>query len=285
MFQYAFALSLSKRKTTNVLLDNSYFSNCVFKSNLTSTRSFELKHFNISLNTISWALFPPCLCLRLAVNFVKFCRKILKFKKTPIDSIIIVEKDGLRFQENLLNPKKAAYYSGYFLCEQYFKPHREDILKEFSLTTPLSEANQKMLDQIKKTNAVSLHIRRGDYLNNPQVFTLCSLDYYKKAIKYIAERVESPHFYLFSNDPEWVIQNLKIDHPSTCVAINDENTGFYDLELMKNCKHNIIANSSFSWWGAWLNTHSEKIIIAPQQWLNGRDDTNTDIVPDQWIKM
>ncbi|MDD3437516.1 MAG: alpha-1,2-fucosyltransferase, partial [Candidatus Gastranaerophilales bacterium] len=110
----------------------------------------------------------------------------------------------------------------------------------------------------------------------------CSIDYSTKAIKYICKYVKNPHFFIFSDDINWVIENLKIEYPFTVVDFN-QNSDWFDLNLMKNCKHNIVANSSFSWWGAWLNENPDKIVIAPRKWT--LQNTNNDIIPKEWIKL
>ena len=142
-----------------------------------------------------------------------------------------------------------------------------------------------MLAQIDKVNAVSLHVRRGDYLlaKNMSVLGVCGLDYYKKAIEYVAKNVKNPYFFLFSDDIPWVEENLKINYPYEIVDINNGKNSFYDLWLMKNCKHNIIANSSFSWWGAWLNENPNKIVVAPKKWMN--TIKKVEVCPKDWIRI
>ena len=150
---------------------------------------------------------------------------------------------------------------------------------------PFDEENQLILDKILETNSVSLHIRRGDYVSLDyvnKIHGVCALDYYKRAIEYITKRVNPPHFFLFSDDIDWVVENLKMEHPFTVVDIN-KGKGWLDMNLMKQCKHNIIANSSFSWWGAWLNENPQKIIIAPEKWTARKQ--KCDIVPLGWVKL
>ena len=143
-----------------------------------------------------------------------------------------------------------------------------------------------MLDNILKTTSISLHIRRGDYLTpeNAETHCLCSPSYYQNAIQYIVQRVENPHFFIFSDDITWVFDNFKMPYPYTIVNVNDSYTGYYDLELMRNCKHNIIANSTFSWWGAWLNENPNKIVIAPQRWFMNQEE-EIDIIPSSWVRL
>ncbi len=130
---------------------------------------------------------------------------------------------------------------------------------------------------------MSIHIRRGDFLNNERHNTDKN-SYYKEAIELIENKVENPVFFVFSDDMDWVKTNLNAKHETNFIDFNDALTNFEDMKLMSACKHNIIANSSFSWWAAWLNRNENKIVIAPKKWLN--DDSNTnDIIPETWIKI
>ena len=140
-----------------------------------------------------------------------------------------------------------------------------------------------MLKQIKESNAVSLHVRRGDYLLH-DVHNTDKLEYYTKAMTYLESKVDNPTYFMFSDDIEWVKQNFRSQHKMIFVDFNDAKTNYEDIKLMSNCKHNIIANSSFSWWSAWLNTNPNKIVTAPQVWFNGDMYDYTDLVPKSWIR-
>jgi hypothetical protein len=134
-------------------------------------------------------------------------------------------------------------------------------------------------------NAISLHVRRGDYANNPKTKAthgLCSLDYYQASVRQMAQKVARPHFFIFSDDMEWVQGNLKIDFPCVFVEHNRGAESYNDMRLMSLCKHHIIANSSFSWWGAWLNPNMEKIVIAPRKWFASQTAV-PDLFPAGWI--
>lgn len=140
---------------------------------------------------------------------------------------------------------------------------------------------------MKNKNTVSIHIRRGDYENDPEAkFVLggiCTLDYYKKSIEYLNERIEQPYYCLFSNNPEWTQENFAFLKNSLIIDWNLNKESWQDMMLMSMCRHNVIANSSFSWWGAWLNRNPDKIVIAPSKWFNIYEAA--DIVPDQWVRI
>lgn len=195
---------------------------------------------------------------------------------------IIKEKPANVYNPKLLKIKKGVF-KGYFQCAQYCEAVRLQLLADFVPQNQPNEANQEILNKIKSTNSVSLHVRRGDYIQFQHVHGLCDLAYYQKAIDLIDSHVSNPHFFLFSDDIAWVEENLKIKFPYTIVDINQGKDSPWDIWLMKNCQHNIIANSSFSWWGAWLNENPNKIVIAPATWFS--DGSPTDIIPHDWYKI
>jgi hypothetical protein len=142
-----------------------------------------------------------------------------------------------------------------------------------------------MAVRIAGCNAVSLHVRRGDYVSNPdssRVHGLCGADYHQAAVRRIAEVVPQPHLFVFSDDPQWAAGNLHLDHPATIVTGNDTRRDYEDLHLMSLCKHHIVANSSFSWWGAWLDTNPDKIVIAPERWFAHEQHDTRDLLPPTW---
>ncbi len=191
------------------------------------------------------------------------------------------------FNPEVLDIGDDSYLQGYWQTEKYFKDIEGVIRKEFTLKKEFSIEEKEMTKEIKNTNAISLHIRRGDYIAHAETnkfHGICSLDYYEKAIKQVAEKTENPVFFIFSDDIEWVKQNLKIDFPTIYVSdgiLKD----YEELMLMSYCKHNIIANSSFSWWGAWLNANPNKIVIAPKQWFAEKSVGTSDIIPETWTRI
>lgn len=173
---------------------------------------------------------------------------------------------------------------GYWQCEHYFEDIRALILAEF---TPAELPDQINLDvgrKIAQSMSISLHVRRGDYVNN-KFHSFLGLDYYRVAVAEMASKTECPHMFVFTDDPEWCRQNLNISFPYTLVTHNPGPQAYWDIILMSRCKHNIIANSSFSWWGAWLNQNPRKIVIAPKRWFGDPSVDTIDRVPKGWIRL
>lgn len=181
-----------------------------------------------------------------------------------------------------------CYLAGYWQSEKYFQKHTDEVRVRFTFKHPLTDNNAEIAEQISRVNAVSLHIRRGDYVSDSGTRAkhgVCLPGYYEKAIHYLAKRVESPHFFVFSDDMDWVRFNLKISHPCCFVAHNRGEESYNDMHLMSLCRYHIIANSSFSWWGAWLNPDKDKIVVAPERWFNNHPVYTGDIFPAGWITM
>jgi hypothetical protein len=171
---------------------------------------------------------------------------------------------------------------GYWQCPEYFASNADMIRREFRVKQAPSPANQAMLRLIQAVNSVSLHIRRGDYLALKHRPAL-ALAYYVAAVQIIAARVENPHFFVISDDIAWAKQNLRLPFRTTFVDVNRESTAQEDLRLMSACRHHVIANSTFSWWGAWLNPRPDKLVVAPKYWSCTRDSFFPEMIPPGWI--
>lgn len=194
------------------------------------------------------------------------------------------EKEDGNYVANVLKMQYGMLV-GYWQSECYFKDIKEIIKKQFSFYTD-DESLLSVVASLKKDDcSVSIHIRRGDYLNHPELYgNICTIEYYEKAIKYFKEKYANAVFYVFTDDIDWVENNLrKLNYKLMRPDMFNHYCDWYDMFLMSECKHNIIANSSFSWWGAWLNDNLNKKIIAPSKWLNSA--ATKDIWCDDWIKL
>ena len=271
LFQYAAARALAKSLNTKLLLDISSFK-------YNKVRKYSLCHFQIQANIASdlqISLFRLVTRVFNLINYKNRSRK-LRFNFSSIDYAPLIG-----------TVQRNAWIEGYWQSEKYFHSIEELIRHEFVVISPINAYCADMLKLIKNTNSVSLHIRRGDYVNDAIVHSIhgvCSLDYYINAIKLILLNVESPLIFVFSDDITWVKNNLLVDTVQFVYVDDDKRTDYDDLRMMYSCKHNIISNSSFSWWGAWLNSFADKIVIAPKKWVNHTHE-NPDILPEKWLQI
>lgn len=276
MFQYATGRSLADAHGCDLKLDVSGFDNY-------KLRVYELGDYRIRASIASESDIKRFRGSRPVHPIVDRVRKFFRL----LPPSIYLEK-AFSFDVDVLKLQAPCYLEGYWQSERYFSGIRHTLQTDFSLALPLDSHNQAILDQMSGCNAISLHVRRGDYVSNPaaaQFHGLCSLDYYRDAVKYIGERVDSPCFFVFSDDTDWVLENLKIDFPLKVVDVNGPDRGICDMALMQACKHHVIANSSFSWWGAWLNPDESKIVIAPKRWFKEQNVQTEDLIPNSWVRL
>ncbi len=204
-------------------------------------------------------------------------------KKTPFRKKTIYSNESYRYDGQVL--KLDGYYiEGYWQSEKYFADIREKIMDIYRFPE-FSEGMDTWAEKIQNTCAVSVHIRRGDYLQYSYLQNICTLEYYRRAMDYFRETLpEKVEFYIFTNDFPWAEGHFggKDCH---FVKGNTGRNSFRDMQLMSLCRHHVVANSSFSWWGAWLNENPDKIVIAPESWINSPDGGKTDIIPESWIRI
>jgi len=199
----------------------------------------------------------------------------------------VVKQQYYHFDPNILRVGKDAYLDGYWQSEKYFEDVGFVLRKEITVRESPDSRNAELAREIGGRDSVSVHIRRGDYVSDLTINSfhgITPVSYYQRAVEVIASRISNPYLYIFTNDPEWVVGNIKFDRPMTILTHNDAVKSYEDLRLMSLCKHNIIANSTFSWWGAWLNQNPDKIVIAPRIWFKV-GDINKDIVPESWLRL
>lgn len=199
-----------------------------------------------------------------------------------------IRERGFRFDPAILELGDDVCLEGYWQCEKYFLDAASVLREDFTLTVPPAGGNAQLLRQIEQCPAVSLHIRRGDYVADRRVAArhgTCSDAYYQNAVRLMAQRVPKPHFFVFSDDPEWVRDHFAISHPMTVVEHNGPEQAHEDLRLMSSCRHHVIANSSFSWWGAWLGKNPGKVVVAPERWFSDPAIYTADLLPASWLKV
>jgi hypothetical protein len=280
LFQYAMGRAVAHRRRTVLKLD-------IEQLEQDSLRSYTLHH----LNTVAEVALE---CERTRVTgetlrgwrkslFVRLQRRLPYFRRTTI-----YEKQKFVYDPNLKKVPCNVYLSGYWQNQRYFRSIQNLLRQELTLKRPPSVPSQALLQQIRSIEAVSLHVRRGDYVSNPKTYQnhgLSSLAYYAQAVNMIAHHTQSPHFFIFSDDIDWVRQNMMLDFPTTYVTHNGTERDYEDFCLMSQCKHHIIANSSFSWWAAWLHDDGQKVIIAPERWFRVDKFDTSDLLPAHWYKL
>jgi len=199
----------------------------------------------------------------------------------------IREKELFHFDPSILNLGDDIYLDGSWQSEKYFADIQAIIRQEFTVKIPQVGINKELAKQITSCESVSLHIRRGDYISNSrtnQILGICDLDYYFHCVDCLAQTIKHPYFFIFSDDHEWTRNYLKLPYPAIIVDYNKADKNYEDLRLMSQCKHHIIANSTFSWWSAWLSQNPKKIIFAPKRWFKSNAYNPKDLIPDKWVK-
>jgi len=279
MFQYAAGKALALKSGQDLMVDIAEFSGYQLHHGFELNRLFNCNaeiasHKDVS-NILGWQ--APKFAQRF---LIKPQLKLLRRKS------LVVEPHYHHWP--MLNEIKGnAYLLGYWQSEKYFADYANETRKDFTFKLPLSKKNSDLANQISSFNSVSLHVRRGDYVTNAKnIFIgVCPLSYYEETIELIKSRVESPVFFVFSDDMDWLKSNLKLDAKTVLVNHNSGSESYNDMRLMSVCKHHIIANSSFSWWGAWLNPNPKKIVIAPKKWFASDAFDTSDLIPSSWIRV
>ncbi len=274
LFQYALGRTIAASRSTTLKLDITDYE--TYK-----VQAYALHHFNV---IESFATRDEIRRLRgggwMVKRLSRRLHRLIPFRK---DSYVL--EKGFAFDPEVLKSPDDVYLEGYWQSEKYFASTEGLLRREFTIRQSLSGRNQEMAARIAGCNAVSLHVRRGDYVSDPdssRVHGLCGADYHQAAVRRIAEVIPQPHLFVFSDDPEWAATNLHLDHPMTIVTGNDTRRDYEDLHLMSLCKHHIVANSSFSWWGAWLDTNPDKIVIVPARWFGREQHDTRDLFPPAW---
>ncbi len=275
MFQYAAARALSVKR------------NIPFKIDFDDPYKFVTRKLNLDLFNTEFQI-----ATKRELNKCKPKRKFEKrfwmlLGKDPANRLYREKKD-FHFDPGFFDCPDGAYVSGFWQTEKYFIDIEDTIRSDFKFAKEPSAENKEWLNKTAACTSVSIHVRRGDYVTvskTNQVHGTCGPAYYEQAIKEIAAAVNDPVFFFFSDDIAWVKENIKTSWPSYYVDNNDDDHNYEDMRVMSSCKHHIIANSSFSWWGAWLNASKEKRVIAPSKWMNDPSVNTEDLVPASWIRI
>lgn len=255
LFQYAVARRLAEFHKTELKLEISWY-----KAQKKKRHDYLLKHFNIQEDFISLS---------------------------EINELRQVKEKHYHFDSSILNLEDNSYLVGYWQSKKYFLDIESRIRSEFTFKKDLKE-DRGVVNSISSSNSVSLHVRRTDYIHRgTKIFGTCSLDYYHRCLEYIEERFKIDHVFVFSDDPVWTRENLQLKYPITYVTpVDVKENVCRDFCLMSLCKYHILANSTFSWWAAWLCQRNNKVVLAPEPWfLNPGPRNEKDLIPTTWIRI
>jgi hypothetical protein len=285
LFQYAFAVALKTyHPEEEVYIDTSHFHSLFFKKykgrNLHCGYEMSKLLAKADIPEAKWYQIARVSSYIPNYLLSRFIRKYL-----PKRGCEYLEKGDYLYDPEALQQKGNLYYEGYWQVANYFIPIRKRIKEAFQFK-PLDQLNLDFVVNMQREYSVSIHVRRGDYVKNKGFGGICNLGYYMNAIEYVMKHIEKPVFYVFSNDIEWckdkltpLMGNVKYEF----INHNKGNDSYKDMELMSYCHVNIIANSSFSWWGAFLNHNEDALVVAPEKWNNFCPDG--EIYLNSWIKL
>ena len=283
MFQYAAARRLAHCRNAELKLDRSYLEG---SQDGCTPRSFQLGELNIAAATasseeITWITMP----VRSRMKLLRLrLGRILGLNGAPPTRL---RERHFHFDPQILTAPDNVHLEGYWQSERYFADIGDVIRGEFACRAPLSGKNLELAGEIRSCNSVSLHVRRGDYVTSrttSETHGTCGMDYYLRCIGELAGTLPDLRLFVFSDEPQWAREELKTGLPRVIVDHNGPEGAHDDLRLMSLCRHNIIANSSFSWWGGWLNANPGKIVFAPEKWLTDTSHDTSDVIPASWRK-
>ncbi len=276
LFQYAAALNLGKYHNVSVKVDISLLN--IPDALIGTTRAFDLLSIHHSIEVASEA----------EVNAVKGNKLIQHLQRfLPPYKRNIYKEVSFNYDQHFLEARNNIYLKGYRQSEKYFELITNEIKKTFFIKEELIKDVSNVAFQIQSENSVSIHIRRGDYTNAKMLeyHGIQGIEYYIQALSFIKEKISNPKFFIFSDNINWVRENLNLNEEAHLISVDESPTSITDFHLMNCCKHNIIANSTFSWWAAYLNPNPDKIIIAPKRWFNKANYDTKDLIPSSWIQL
>lgn len=275
MFQYALKKKLDYVQGRENQIDLSYYNKKTVHNGYELNQVFGINDFSYMGRTPRDSFFYIVLCKIL----YKCNIKMFKTKTFLLEPLIA-------FYSNYKSLSGEFFYiDGYWQSEDYFADYAEEIRKCFTFPKFDESENISLLKKISNVESVAMHVRRGDFIENSRYVCLGKTDYYEKAIEEIRKRVSDPFFVVLSDDIAWCKENLYLGNKVEYVSWNIKEKSYRDMQIMSCCKHNIIANSTFSWWGAWLNTNPQKIVVAPYKFYNGNVPDESHLIPKGWLQI
>jgi hypothetical protein len=277
LFQYAAGLSLAEHHRVVVKVDPAELNQT--DKHIGTFRTFDLQQ----------TLADPLIATENEIQKIRSQHIIAKYidKLRPAYQRKIYKEADFRFDQHFFEAGDNIYLKGYRQSQKYFLPIEKKIRQCFHLKDEAVANVLKRGQELQSGNSIAIHIRRGDYSKKivREFHGIPDDSYYQQAINYFEKKYDDCRFYIFSDDPHWVKNNLNFRSAVTLVSGNYSHTPFEDFYLISQCRHQIIANSTFSWWAAWLNPSPGKIVIAPKRWFNNAPYDTRDLIPESWIKM
>ncbi|HXC04906.1 MAG TPA: alpha-1,2-fucosyltransferase [Bacteroidia bacterium] len=280
MFQYAFALRMAEQLHTELKMDLGFFTTP--QNSLVTPRTYELG---------CWGINPLPVSETELNAFLQPPKRGLSrlFRRSSAQTLnLLIKEKQFRFDTSITELQGNLYLDGYWQSETYFKPVADKISGQYNLQALPDNRNKELEQTLLQCESVAIHVRRKDYMKTPEILAFHGVlpaSYYQEAVRIMEEKHKNIRLFIFSDDAEWTQQNLKFDLPVSYINHNTGNNSYLDLWLMSRCKHQVTANSSFSWWAAWLNPNPQKTVIAPRQWFAGAEPDTTDLVPSTWIRI
>lgn len=278
LFQYANARRLAEYHTTDLFLDTREFSKKLY-------RPFLLDKFNIRAEIASESELKTILKLsnKFSFDHQRFIHKLFP----AVYPNVIYEK-YFQFDPSYINLPDNIYLIGFWQSEKYFNNISNLLHSELTMNEKISDDGNKLLSRIKQGNSVAVTVRRGDFVTDPYInrrHGVLSLDYYADSVAFLESKIDKPSYFIFSDDPVWTENNIKIKGKVEYVRINYPNRVYENLIIGSFAKHQILANSTFSWWMAWLKDSGKRLVIAPKKWFSGLNLDTSDLIPERWFRI
>jgi hypothetical protein len=283
MFQYALGRRLALERGVPLRVDLGWFAE-VHERGVDTVREYMLEGWRVAAQAASAEDLARFDTAALSAGRVgRLLRRILP----AWQSAAVIYERGPAFDPRALRTKASAYLHGFWQSERYFDSIAPALRAEFVLAEPACAYIAELVEYAADPSTVSLHVRRGDYAHNPATHAfhgLCSPEYYAAAAALVAAKVPSPRFLVFSDEPDWAREHLRLGWPARVVEHAPGSSPHQEMWLMSRCAHHVIANSSFSWWGAWLRPAPGKTVVAPRRWFRDPSLDSPDRLPGTWLR-
>jgi glycosyl transferase family 11 len=271
LFQYALGRRLAHKHGVPLKLDITGFD--TYK-----LHAYSLSHFNLNASVAT----PEDLRPFSRSLTGRISRRLQSYR--PVRWRRWIVEPHVHFAPEILQAGSYVYLEGHWQSEKYFSDVGALLRDEIRVMTSPRGLDAELARDIQRSCAVAMHVRRGDYMTN-STHGLCSIEYYAEGMRRIRRIEPQAHFFVFSDDPQWAAEALSADAAVTVVGHNGANRNYEDFRLMSMCRHFVIANSTFSWWAAWVATHPAKIVIAPRRWFATGLVDGSDVVPESWVRI